>query len=249
MAKLSKDLSAGALHPRETLFASGALALVNSEIALPVDGCATIIFDIRGTFNLEFIVEASVDNVNWQAIAIRPVNGFPSYALRVSGSTPGTWTGSIAGFRFARARCSGFTSGAGMCILSANGAPLDQSLVGMATTSVATTLGAAGAATTLTLNAPPTGLRHYLTYLSISRFASAALTASATPVTIPTSNLPGALAFTLAADALQLGQRDPWREDFAFPIAASGQGTATTIICPATPSVIWRVTAGFYVAP
>jgi hypothetical protein len=115
MAKLSKDLSAGALHPRETLFASGALALVNSEIALPVDGCATIIFDIRGTFNLEFIVEASVDNVNWQAIAIRPVNGFPSYALRVSGSTPGTWTGSIAGFRFARARCSGFTSGDHIC--------------------------------------------------------------------------------------------------------------------------------------
>ncbi len=249
MAKLSKDLSVGALHPRETLFASGTMALLNSEIALPADGCATIIFDIRGTFNLEFIIEASVDNVNWQAIAVRPVNGFPSYALRVAGSTPGTWTGSIAGFRFARARCNAFTSGAGICILCANGAPLDQSLVGTATTAIATTLGTAGAAATLTLNAPSSGLRHYLTYLSISRFASATLTAAATPVTITTGNLPGALAFTLAADALQLGQRDPWREDFAFPIAASAQGTATTIICPATVGVIWRVTAGCYVAP
>jgi hypothetical protein len=249
MAKLSKELSAGALHPRETLFASGNLAATGSEIALAADGCASFVFDIRGTFNLEFIIEASVDNVNWQAVAIRAVNGFPNYFIRVNGTTPGTWTGSIAGFRFVRARCSSFASGAGVCLLSANAAPLDQSLVGMTTSSTATILGTAGAATTLTLNAPAAGLRHYLTYLSINRFASVALTAAAAPVTITTTNLPGSLAFMLPSDALQLGQRDPWREEFSFPLATTSQGTATTIVCPATPSVIWRATAGFYVAP
>lgn len=38
-------------------------------------------------------------------------------------------------------------------------------------------------------------------------------------------------------------------EDFNLPIATSAQATATTIVCPATPNVIWRVTAGYYVAP
>lgn len=56
----------------------------------------------------------------------------------------------------------------------------------------------------------------------------------------------GALGATIAAGA---GSLDRWREDFAYPIAASAQNTAVTIVCPATTSVIWRVTAGYYIAP
>jgi hypothetical protein len=52
-----------------------------------------------------------------------------------------------------------------------------------------------------------------------------------------------------AADAALQGTTFTLREDFAYPIAASAQATATTIVCPATANVIWRVTAGFYVAP
>ena len=249
MAKLSKDYSAGTLHPRETLFTSGNLAAQNAEIILPVDGCASVVFDLRGTFNLEFIIEATADGTNWQAVATRPINGNPVNALRVNGNTAGTWVGSIAGFRFARARCSNYGSGLGVGVLSANTAPADQSQIGAVTPLLGTAVGAVGAVTTLTLAAPAVGLRHYLTSLSINRFATAALTAGAVPVTITTTNLPGNAAFSFAADAALQGTLDRWREDFTYPIAATAQATATTIVCPATPNIIWRITAGFYVAP
>lgn len=128
-------------------------------------------------------------------------------------------------------------------------APYDNLLWGPVTSGIGTTVGTAGAATTLTLASPGAGLRHYLTYLSINRFATALLTAAAAPVTVTTTNLPGTLAFSFLAEAAAQGTLDRWREDFAFPVAASAQNTATTIVCPATPNVIWRVTAGFYVAP
>ena len=120
---------------------------------------------------------------------------------------------------------------------------------GMITPLVVTAVSAAAAAVTLTLPAPGAGLRQYLTYLSINRFASALLTAAAAPVTVTTTNLPGTLAFSLPADAAAQGTLYPWREDFAYPLASSAQNTAMTIVCPATTGVIWRVTAGYYVAP
>jgi hypothetical protein len=52
----------------------------------------------------------------------------------------------------------------------------------------------------------------------------------------------------VAGAALQ-GTLDRWREDFSYPIAPAAQNTALTVVCPATPNVIWRVTANHYVAP
>ena len=74
-------------------------------------------------------------------------------------------------------------------------------------------------------------------------------TAVTAPVTVTTTNLPGSLAFSFPAEAAALGTIDRWREDFAYPIASSAQATATTTVCPLTTGVIWRVTAGYYVAP
>lgn len=112
-----------------------------------------------------------------------------------------------------------------------------------------TAVGASGAAVTLTIAAPGVGLRHYLTYLSINRFAVALLTAGAAPVTVTTTNIATSLAFSFAADAAAAGTLDRWREDFAYPLGVTAQNTATTIVCPATTNVLWRVTAGWYVAP
>jgi hypothetical protein len=256
MAKVSRDLATPAggavnLHPREALLTSGNLAAANAEIVLPSDSCGTVALDLRGTFNLSVEISGTVDGTNWTPIPIRPVNQTAvAYAAAISGSVQGLWVGSCIGYRSVRARCTAFTSGSATATLTTSNAPLDQTLAGTSTPSIGTIVGAAAAAATLTLASPGVGLRHYMTYLRIVRFASAALTASATPVTITTTNLPGSLAFTCAADALQLGQRDiVVAEDFAYPIAASAQNAATTIACPATPGVIWRVTAGFFVAP
>lgn len=250
MAKLSRDLGVETLHPRETLFGTGMLGTVGAEVVIAADGCACVCLDMRGTYSLTAEVSGSVDGVNWTLIPVRLIVGAsPVYIAAIAGSVQGVWSGALYGFRLVRVRCTALVSGAASVTLSATTAPADQSLSGMVTPTLGTSIGAAGAATTLTLAAPGAGLRHYLTYLSVNRFAAAALTASATPVTVTTTNLPGALALSFAADALGLGQLDRWREDFAFPLVASAPNTATTIICPATTGVIWRVTAGFYTGP
>jgi hypothetical protein len=250
MAKVSRDLSAGNLHPRETLFVSGTLGAANAEVITDCDGCASVALDLRGTFSLTAEVAGSVDGTNWTLIPVKPLNTASKlYVAAVTGTVSGSWVGSCAGFRKVRVRATAYTSGGAVATLAASTAPLYQSLDGLITTSIVTATGAAGAGVTLTLPSPGAGLRQYLTYLSINRFASALLTAAAAPVVVTTTNLPGALAFSFPADAAAQGTMYPWREDFAYPLAASAQGTAVTIVCPVATGVIWRASAGYYVAP
>jgi tRNA(Leu) C34 or U34 (ribose-2'-O)-methylase TrmL len=250
MAKLSTDLRSGVLHPREAIFSTANLGSLNAETIIVADGCATVTLDLRGTFSLTMEVSGTVDGANWTLIPMRPVNqASVLYVAAVVGTAAGTWVGQCAGFRQVRARVTAYTSGSATTTLAANNAQYDNLMFGPVTSSIVTAVGAAAAAVTLTIPSPGAGLRNYMTYLAINRFAAAALTAAAAPVTVTTTNLPGALAFSFAAEAFPQGSLDRWREDFAFPVASSAQGTATTIVCPATPNVIWRATAGFYVAP
>jgi hypothetical protein len=253
MAKISRDLATPAggsalLHPRETLIATGNLGALNAEIVMPADGGGTLSLDLRGTFSLTVEASGTVDGTNYTLIPLRPRTG-GIYVAAVAGTVAGLWVGDCSGYRSVRVRVTAYTSGTAAATLAISTAPLNDMLQGLVTPNLGTTVGTAGAATTLTLAAPGAGLRHYLTYLSINRFATALLTAAAAPVAVTTTNLPGSLAFSFAADAAAQGTLDRWREDFAFPIISNAQNTATTIVCPATTGVIWRVTAGFYVAP
>ena len=249
MSKLSTDLRVGVLHPRENTFTTGNLAALNAELSIFCDGSSSVVLDLRGTFSGTFAVQGTVDGTNWQAIPVRPVNAASVvYLLSITGTTAGNWIGSCAGYTKVRVIETTFTSGSATTYLSASMAP-DIGPQNLATNTIGTAVGAAAAAVTLTLASPGAGLRHYLTYLSINRFATALLTAAAAPVTVTTTNLPGSLAFSFPADAAAQGTLFPWREDLAYPLAASAQGTATTIVCPATTAVIWRVTAGYFVAP
>jgi hypothetical protein len=247
--KISRDLSAGTLHPREALYSSAVFGALNAETIVDADSCGVVSLDLRGTFNLTVEVSGTVDGSNWFLIPMRSEAGGPWLAA-IAGSAAGVWKGTCTGYRRVRARVSAYTSGSSNVALVASSSLLDDFAArGGVTTGVGTAVGAAGAAVTLTLASPGAGLRHYLTYLSINRFATALLTAAAVPVTVTTTNLPGSLAFSFAADAAAQGTIDRWREDFAYPIQANAQATATTIVCPATPNVIWRVTAGFLVSP
>ncbi len=249
MAKLSKDLSSGNLHPRENLFAVGNLGVLNAEVPLVCDGCSTVAIDLRGTFNLTVAVQGSVDGTNWQLIPVRPQAG-GQFLIAITGTASGIWMASCVGFTRVRAIVTAYTSGAATATLTGSTARFDDvANNGGMTPLVVTSVGAAGAAVTLTIPAPGIGLRQYLTYLSINRFATALLTAGTAPVTVTTTNIPGSLAFSFPADAAAQGTIDRWREDFAYPLMSTTQNTATTIVCPATTNVIWRVTAGYYVAP
>lgn len=249
MSKISTDLRSGVLHPRENLYVTGNLGSLNSEIITYCDGSASVTLDMRGTFSGTFEVAGTVDGTNWIAIPIRMVNvAAVAYVIAAVGTTAGVWIGSCVGYRQVRVRCTAYTSGTAIATLVASAYP-DIGPQTLTTTATATATGASGAAVTLTIASPGTGLRPYLTYLSINRYAAAVLTASATPVVVTTTNIPTSLAFTFPADAAALGTIDRWREDFAYPIATSAQATATTIVCPVTTGVIWRVTAGYFVAP
>ena len=243
--------AAQALNPRENLYVTGNLAALNAELQAFCDGCSTVTIDLRGTFSMTVQVQGTIDGTNWIAIPVRPVTG-GTFVASIVGTAAGAWQASCSGYTKVRAIATAYTSGSATTFLAASNAMFDDfAKNGGVTSQIGTATGAAAAAVTLTLAAPGAGLRHYLTYLSMVRVngTAAALTASATPVVCTTTNLPGSLAFTRAADALAAGATDFWREDFTFPLMASAQNTATTIVCPATTGVIWRVTAGYYVAP
>lgn len=250
MAKLSLDRSIGTLHPREDIFSTGVIGAAGAEIIIPADGASTVSVDLRGTFSLTLEVAGTVDGFNWSPIPVRPINQAAiAYVAAITGTAQGVWVGKCAPFKSIRIRCTAWTSGSATTTILASNAVLDDSLQGMVTTLTPTAVGAAGAAVTLTIPNPGAGLRVYLTYLSINRFATALLAVGATPVTVTTTNLPSSVAFSFPADAAAAGTIDRWREDFAYPIASVAQAAATTIVCPATTNVIWRITAGYYIAP
>jgi len=108
-----------------------------------------------------------------------------------------------------------------------------------------TATAAVGVASTLTLPSV-TGLRHYLDFIKVRRSATAALTASATPVLVTTTNLPGAPVLTFGSDAGGIGVDQEQTLDFGGAgLAATAIGTATTVVAPAYAGVIWRLTVAY----
>ena len=248
MAKLSRDLSTGTLHPRENIAGSGNLGALNAEIIINADGASTVALDLRGTFNLTVEVAGSVDGTNWTLLAVRSITG-GSYVAAVAGTASGAWVAACAGFTRIRARVTAYTSGAATASLLAATGILDDRLLGEVSSNAATITAAVSTAATLTLTAPGAGLRHYITGLRIERHAAALLTAGATPALITTTNLPGALAFSIPVEAAAQGSVYEKVLDPVRAIMAAAQNTATTIVAPLTTNVIWRISATFYVAP
>lgn len=104
--------------------------------------------------------------------------------------------------------------------------------------------GAAGAAVTATL---PTvaGQFHYITRINIIAYASAARTGAATPVVVTSTNLPGSLAWTTPT-AAAIGTQYETDIQLSGPLKSSAANAATTIVAPATTSVIWRINVVYY---
>lgn len=249
MGKDTRNLGGGSgvgtpLHSRETLFTTGNLAINLAEVQLPADGCGTVFIDVRGTFVGTVSVQGSMDGVNWNLIPIKPVVG-PK--LQISTTAVGSFSGDCSQYLRVRAIMTPFTSGSATVVLAADNSVFTY---GQITTDLGTVTAAAGVAATLTLAAPGVGLRHYLTYIRIVKICSVAIAAGgAAPILVTTTNIPGTMQFSIANNAMAVGDVLPYQEDFAFPIASSAQNTATTIVAPLTASVIWRITAGFFVAP
>lgn len=102
-----------------------------------------------------------------------------------------------------------------------------------------TATGVAGAAVTLTLPAVAAQF-HYLTMIEVLAYTTVARVGGAVPIIVTTTNLPGAPAFTFGT-AAAVGTVDRYNYVHAMPLRSAVVNTATTIVCPATVSVIWRV--------
>lgn len=108
---------------------------------------------------------------------------------------------------------------------------------------LATATGTAGAAVTLTLPATAS-VRHRIVSLEITLYNTAARTGGATPVVVTSTNLVGNPAWTFPS-AGAVGTVDRMVSKSDSGIATSTVNTATTIVCPATTGVMWRVNVLF----
>jgi hypothetical protein len=107
--------------------------------------------------------------------------------------------------------------------------------------------GSAGAAVTASLPAVA-GQFHYITRINIIAYASAARTGAATPVVVTSTNLPGPLAWTTPT-AMAIGTQYETDIQLSGPLKSSAANVATTIVAPATTSVIWRINVVYYTGP
>jgi hypothetical protein len=106
---------------------------------------------------------------------------------------------------------------------------------------------ATGVAVTATLPAVA-GQFHYISSLIITKIFTATNAASATPLLVTTTNLPGSLTFSFGQPLGTIGTDYIRTNDWAFALKSSVVNTATTIVCPATTGIIWRVNVFYYAA-
>ena len=106
---------------------------------------------------------------------------------------------------------------------------------------------AAAAGVTVTL-AAVAGQFHYITFIEIEKLFSAANAAAAAPLVVTTTNLPGNPAFSFGQPAGAIGGSDTKVYVIPRPLKSSVVNTNTTIVCPATAGIIWRVNVFYYAA-
>lgn len=124
----------------------------------------------------------------------------------------------------------------------------DQSAVSVlppSATLLISTTAATGVAVTATLPAVASNF-HYITLIEITKYFTAANAASATPLVITTTNLPGPLAITFAQPLGTIGTVDNRIYMQTSPLKSLVVNTATTVVCPATVGIIWRVNVWYY---
>ena len=233
----------------------GTLTALNSEIVHDVNGDESAVISLSGigTFNATYVVEGTAKSTTYFPLLCHPYYslagtippaGQPLYTEVLNAATPiRTLCANVAGLQKIRIRISAYTAGTADISINSDSCSSispyvkDQKVATLMVTATA----AVSTAVTATLPAVP-GLRHYIDGITVVRSATAALTASATPVLVTTTNIPGAPILTFGSDVGGIGVDKQLALDFGGAgISATSIGTATTIICPAYTGVIWRI--------
>lgn len=246
---------------RERREISGVLAALNSELVLNLSGDDSAMIYVNcgaSTFNGTFEFTGTVDGTNFFAVPAIPyfnagAAGAPSNAQPLLFEAINTtnvqrvYAIRCGQMRAIRIRISTYASGSANVTINSDTAKNAHPAMGdqRPTSLLITATGAAAAAVTASLPLVP-GLRHYIDFIDVTMSATALLTAAATPLLVTTTNLPGNPVITFGAEALPQGADKVRRLDFGSTgFAATAVGTASTVVCPATTAIIWRVNVGY----
>lgn len=241
---------------------SGNLAAVNAALVLDVNGdeSATIFIDGSGaTLNTTYVVEGSVDGLTYYSLLAFPIPQFCSAGTIPLAAQPmvleavnamaikRTICVCVAQLKKVRVRLSVYGAGTATVTINADDRQSLSPYVRdqKSATLLLTTTGASGAAVTATVPLVA-GLRHYIDFVQVVKFNAAALTAAAAPVLVTTTNIPGTPVINFSAAAEAQGTDVVREMDFGSQgMATTALGTNTTVVCPATTGVIWRVTVAY----
>jgi hypothetical protein len=246
---------------RESRRKVGALANGASEVILDINGDETAnVHIISNAFigTIEFSAAYDDTSANYHLVPAFPItNAAAGGTIPVAGR-PLTGEALVAAqtvrayaipcgqFRKLRVRVTAYTSGNAVVAMTSDACVSSHSSIAAKPMSEMVSVTAAvGVALTATLPAVA-GLRHLIDFVHVVRSATAALAASATPIVITSTNLPGTFAMTLGQDVAGVGVDKEVKEDFGGTgLAATAINTASTIVCPAYVGVIWRVNIGY----
>ena len=238
----------------ESRYTTGTLGALNAEVVAAVDGDdSALVYVVGNSPVLTASFFGSTDGTNYFPIPATPFYGVggtvPSFAqpllleLYAAAVSVRVYQVRVATLVKLRVLASTYTSGNVVVSIRSDAAAALHRIgdLTLPCTLAVSATAAVSTAATATLPAVA-GLRHYVQRIEIVRSATAALTASATPVVVTTTNLPGSLAFTLGQDAGGVGVDRVLFYDFGSEgLAASAVGTATTIVAPLYTGVIWRL--------
>ena len=224
--------------------ATAVLSVLNATSVLDINGKAVVGVDLRSAaFTGTTVFEGTIDGVNW--FALTALFGTTTVSLATGAGVVNTqlFVG-VSGFRSFRLRVSAFTSGTLTVALRASST--DYAIIARPQPAAfcVTATGLVNAAVTLTIPAAAAGLFHLFTRIHVKRFFVTAGAAAATPTLVTTTNLPGAPVFSFGTSGA-IGQTLEEILQPAAPIKSAAAATATTIVCPAGPDTIWRVSAHY----
>lgn len=261
MSILKNLLGAFMPHMESRRTVSTLLNAVNAEIIHDLNGdeSALIYINGTGTLNATYNVQGSADGVNFFDLVaypyspasvggVSPLAAQPLVSEAVNAATvQRALCVATGGLQKLRVRLTAYTSG--NCFVTVNSdecaAIVHYLRDQRAATLYISATGVVNAAVTATLSGV-TSLRHYIDRIDVMRSATVALIASATPVLITTTNIPGSPTLTFGADAGGIGVDKMQSFDFGGAgMSASAASASTTIVCPAYSGVIWRVNVAY----
>ena len=235
------------------------LGALSAEVLIDVQGKNIVQFDVRTAAGaLTYLFEGTMDGTNYLSIPMWTVSQTlvsvalaGQYQAQVVVATTHVATHQInaSGWRRIRCRVSAYTSGNITVAARGTEANLFGSQQLVPSILHVTATAAANASATASLPAAGAGLFHYITYIDITRNATAVLAGTATLIHT-TTNLPGSPAWSVG-NAMNAGGTE---KDVVYkpttPLKSLLSNTATTVVAAAAgAAVLVRVNVSYYVGP